>query len=262
MNQVVHMQNQNFAKIEQVLIGGDLARLTEGERLQYYKAVCESVGLNPLTKPFDYITLNGKLTLYARKDATDQLRNIHKVSISIPSREQIGDVYVVTAQAKNADGREDSSTGAVFIGGLRGDALANAIMKAETKAKRRVTLSICGLGLLDETELEIIPPEANSTNGGIHPQQPAVGDGHNHDTGYKIPFGKFQKRALEEIDPKALGDYVNFLERSAEKKGQQITGQVADFIKRASDYLAALELGDTIDDTLEEINKEVLNGRR
>jgi len=27
-------------------------------------------------------------------------------------------------------------------------------MKAETKAKRRVTLSICGLGMLDETEVE------------------------------------------------------------------------------------------------------------
>jgi hypothetical protein len=30
-------------------------------------------------------------------------------------------------------------------------------MKAETKAKRRVTLSIVGLGMLDESELETIP---------------------------------------------------------------------------------------------------------
>jgi hypothetical protein len=39
---------------------------------------------------------------------------------------------------------------------MRGDK-ANAIMKAVTKAKRRVTLSICGLGFLDETEVETIP---------------------------------------------------------------------------------------------------------
>ena len=39
---------------------------------------------------------------------------------------------------------------------LKGDALANALMKAETKAKRRVTLSIAGLGWLDETELDTI----------------------------------------------------------------------------------------------------------
>ena len=31
------------------------------------------------------------------------------------------------------------------------------MMKAETKAKRRVTLSVCGLGLLDETEIADIP---------------------------------------------------------------------------------------------------------
>ena len=31
-------------------------------------------------------------------------------------------------------------------------------MKAETKAKRRVTLSLCGLGILDETEIDTVPP--------------------------------------------------------------------------------------------------------
>jgi hypothetical protein len=40
---------------------------------------------------------------------------------------------------------------------LKGDALANALMKAETKAKRRVTLSLAGLGWLDETEIASIP---------------------------------------------------------------------------------------------------------
>jgi hypothetical protein len=32
-------------------------------------------------------------------------------------------------------------------------------MKAETKSKRRVVLSICGLGFLDESELDTIPRE-------------------------------------------------------------------------------------------------------
>jgi hypothetical protein len=34
---------------------------------------------------------------------------------------------------------------------------ANAIMKAETKAKRRATLDLLGLGVLDESETESIP---------------------------------------------------------------------------------------------------------
>src|SRR6516162_3098534 len=54
------------------------------------------------------------------------------------------------------NGRIDTSIGAVSIGGLKGDNKCNALMKAETKAKRRLTLSICGLGMLDETEIETV----------------------------------------------------------------------------------------------------------
>jgi len=51
----------------------------------------------------------------------------------------------------------DQAKGAVVIGNLKGEAKANAIMKAETKAKRRVTLSICGMGWTDESEIDSIP---------------------------------------------------------------------------------------------------------
>jgi hypothetical protein len=90
-------------------------------------------------------------------DCTDQLRRLHGISIYITNRERMGDIYIVTARAKDRTGREDENTGAVPLGNLKGDALANALMKAETKSKRRVTLSIAGLGWLDETELETIP---------------------------------------------------------------------------------------------------------
>jgi hypothetical protein len=145
--------------LERVVIAGDLAQLTPAERLMYYRQVCESLGLNPLTRPFDYIVLNGRLTLYARKDATDQLRRIHGISVRIVAREMIDTLglYVVTARATTPDGREDEAIGAVSVKGLTGDNLANAIMKAETKAKRRVTLSIVGLGWTDESEVESIP---------------------------------------------------------------------------------------------------------
>lgn len=140
--------------IEAALMLGDLKGLDSGQRIQFYNAVCESVGLNPLTRPLEYIVLNGKLTLYARKDAADQLRFIHKVSVEILSRELVENIYVVRAKAFTADGRQDESIGAVDIAGLKGTEKANGIMKAETKAKRRVTLSICGLGFLDENEVD------------------------------------------------------------------------------------------------------------
>ena len=156
MNTAVQEAPTNAALIEQVVIGGDLARLTPAQRVTYYRDVCRSLGLNPLTKPFAYLTLNSKLVLYAQRDCTDQLRKINSVSVKITDRQTMEGVYVVSAMATDKTGRSDESTGAVNIEGLTGEARCNAMMKAETKAKRRVTLSICGLGLMDETEVDSI----------------------------------------------------------------------------------------------------------
>ena len=149
--------NQAIEAVEQVIIGGDLAKLNQGERLKYVTALCDSMGLNPLTKPFEFLKLQGRTVLYARKDCADQLRKIHGVSIRVVDKEDADGLYIVTVQAKDKHGRADEDMGAVTIAGLRGEAKANAIAKAMTKAKRRVTLSICGLGLLDETEVADIP---------------------------------------------------------------------------------------------------------
>lgn len=145
--------------IENVLIQGDLSRLTPDQCVAYYNRVCRTLGLNPYTKPFAYINLNGKKVLYALKDCTDQLRKIHGVSVDTATHtnNEVLGIYVVSVEGHDRDGRKDAGTGVVNTAGLKGDALANAIMKAETKAKRRFTLSICGLGMLDETEMETIP---------------------------------------------------------------------------------------------------------
>lgn len=151
--------------METVLVKGDLSALKPVERVSYYHAVCESIGLNPLTQPFAYITLNGKLTLYAKRDCADQLRKINNISITIPSREVVEGCYVVTARAQNPAQRQDESLGAVPIDGLKGEARSNAMMKAETKAKRRVTLSICGLAFMDESEVDSVQGAVHVTVG-------------------------------------------------------------------------------------------------
>lgn len=152
------MSDELATLVERVMVQGDLSKLSPAERTTYYLKTCESLGLNPLTRPFDYVLLQGKLVFYARRDATDQLRRLHRVSVRVLAREERGDLYCVTVQASTADGRQDEALGAVVIAGLRGVDLANAYMKAESKAKRRVTLSICGLGMLDETEVADLPP--------------------------------------------------------------------------------------------------------
>ena len=141
--------------IELALVEGDLSRLSSAQRRSYYLSVCQSLDLNPLTRPFEYLRLNGKLLLYAKKDCTDQLRGRRGVSLDIVKRVVENGICEVTARA-TLDGRTDTDVGAVFVDGLRGEALANAVMKAHTKAKRRVTLSICGLSIPDESEVETI----------------------------------------------------------------------------------------------------------
>jgi hypothetical protein len=143
--------------MEAVMINGDLGQLSPLQRTEYYGKVCSSLGLNPLTKPFAYIKLNGKLTLYALKDCTDQLRKLNGVSIEIVDRKVTNGLCIVTARARDGTGRQDEDIGVVRVDGLEGEAAANALMKATTKAKRRVTLSISGLGFSDESEVDAIP---------------------------------------------------------------------------------------------------------
>src|SRR5262245_4054080 len=74
------------AVMERVMIAGDLSPLTPAQRSEYYMRVCESLGVNHLTKPFAYIKLNGKLVLYALRDCTDQLRSLRGVSVEVLDR--------------------------------------------------------------------------------------------------------------------------------------------------------------------------------
>lgn len=151
-------KNDQAIAIEQVVMAGDLTSLSATQRVQYYNRVCESMGLNPYTRPFDYLKLNGKLTLYAKRDAADQLRKLNGISLGKPVIEYTtDDLVIVSIDATDQTGRTDSDLGAVSIAGLRGEAKANAILKAITKAKRRVTLSIAGLGWLDDVEVDNVP---------------------------------------------------------------------------------------------------------
>jgi len=169
--------------IESIITKGDLSKLTADERTAYYVQLCKSLGMNPHTQPFSYITLNGKLTLYPKRDAADQLRKIHGISITIVDREEKDGLLTVHVKATDSTGRSDEDLGTVaFPETLRGEARANAILKAVTKAKRRVTLSIAGLGFLDELEVDSVqaarrpaPPAPNPMDQ-LPPHDPETGE--------------------------------------------------------------------------------------
>ena len=166
-------QDQQTSIANQLILQGDLSKLSANDKVRYYNGYCERMGLDPYTKPFDLLRLNGKEILYCTRSGTQQLNKLHKVSHTITSRDTNAEagVYIVTSKASLPDGRCTESIGAVNIAGLKGEAYANAIMKAETKAKRRATLDLLGLGVIDESEAESIP---NASVGALHTMVEAI----------------------------------------------------------------------------------------
>ncbi len=148
MNQL-SKPNTSAAAVEKVLLKGDLGRLTEVERVQYYAAVCRSIGLNPLTKPFDYLEEKGKLSLYLNSVGFAQVRNLHGISCKVTNRQFDKEFFYCTAVASDGRRTEDSTAILALTDKygkpITGQAKANLMMKGETKAKRRATLALVGI---------------------------------------------------------------------------------------------------------------------
>ena len=64
---------------ESLVLRGDLSGLNQEQKKEYYLFRCRQVGLDPATKPFDLLTLNGKEVLYANASATQQLCSLHRL---------------------------------------------------------------------------------------------------------------------------------------------------------------------------------------
>ena len=149
---------KDSAIISSVILSGDLSKLSATDKVAYFNGYCERLGLDPFTQPFQILRLQGKEILYLTRAGAQQLNKLHSVSHEIVSRNihESASTYEVIARASLPDGRHTESIGAVTIANLKGEAYCNALMKAETKAKRRATLDLLGLGLLDETEVASI----------------------------------------------------------------------------------------------------------
>lgn len=175
------------ALAERLVTAGDLASLTAVERVQYYLTMCDRCGLDPLSRPFDYIKTfeNGKekIALYPNQIAAAQLRRMHKVSMRVIDRRSDEGLYMVTCEASTPDGRKIESMGVVPIVDKDGKsysptARANAIKKSETQAYRRATIAICGLDFsgVDEDggtvmQSEYCDPPIDAVDLSMKPQQ-------------------------------------------------------------------------------------------
>jgi len=122
------------------------------------------------------------------------------------------------------------------------------IEKAETGALGRA-LALCGFGTqFCADELEEGKRLADSPiprPGHVAPEQPGEDDGNTQSNVYKIHFGKFAGRTLDQVyrehGGKTILDYINYIENSAKKKGVALGDQAVEFIWVAEHYLGKLE---------------------
>jgi hypothetical protein len=148
--------------VDSLVLKGDISNLTAEQRTAYYIQLCNQLGLNPASQPFAILRLQGREILYPTRGATDQLAAIHRINREIirgPELYDLGGTKLVIAvcRATHPNGRVETATATVPL-----QDPVNVLMRCETKSKRRATLSILGLGMLDESELEQIPAHEKS----------------------------------------------------------------------------------------------------
>ena len=135
-NKVEIKKEINNELISNLVLNGDIGKMTDLMKVQYYNQLCHSLNLNPVTRPFQLISFQGKSVLYATKDATEQLRKLNVVSVVELSQEIKDGLSISKCKVQDSNNRFDIATGVVVTAGLKAGDLANAIMKSETKAKR------------------------------------------------------------------------------------------------------------------------------
>lgn len=136
----------------------DLQSLTEEQKQEYIVSICKHLGVPPelgvVRLIWDDQGEGGrKQVAYALKGATDIIRDKRKITTKSLTSQMIGNSIVFTCAGEDATGRQEIAVGSKQIEGLKGKSFDDAIMTAQTRATRRMTLQFIGGGILDESEV-------------------------------------------------------------------------------------------------------------
>lgn len=135
---------------------GSIHHLDTSTKSMLLVKLCNMIGLNQYTRPFRvYRNLQGEEFIYATKDCCAQLRHLFSISITSLQDKIVDNIVIVTASGINKFNRMSMEIGSVNLNEYANDNQdrANCIMWATTKAKRRLTLDLAGLGVLADVEL-------------------------------------------------------------------------------------------------------------
>jgi hypothetical protein len=98
-------------------------------------------------------------------------------------------------------------------------------------------------GIYTREEME----QAEGEKARITVDQPGPDDGITEPLGYRIGFGQWKSRSIEEIyndprlGPERIKAYIEYLEDNAKKKGVELLGPALEFVQHAEEFLGAME---------------------
>jgi len=153
------------AAVVHMLGTGDYSKLSDDQRAQLHLQMCTSLGVNPLTRPFEWIefydpeTRGKKLTLYPKSSLADQLSYVHRIRVRTVEEKMVGTLYKLVLEGTMPDGRSETNVAYLDMVDregkpLRGQRHGNGLMKARTKCKRRLIFGMVGMSMPDRDSLQ------------------------------------------------------------------------------------------------------------
>lgn len=158
--------------VSSIILRGDLSGLSEAQLTEYMVYRSRASGLDPACQPFIVLPgQDGKKQLYATKEAAAQLNQNRELSPEVSKEEWLLDntVYKVTYKVKEGVRTTEDCGAVALVVYQKGTqnrpgeyvkmspaGVADAIMKAHTKAKRRAILSHCGIGTNDKEDAPLV----------------------------------------------------------------------------------------------------------
>lgn len=149
-----YIEDATTAFQQAVAANRDTAGLRPEHRGALLNELARALKLNPLTKPVIFLKTGQGESIYVTRQGADQIAarlKLNREVIEGPDARKIGNIEVAFCRVRVTapDGRSETSTATLAFSDP-----AMILMKVETKAKRRATLSIAGLGMLSEEDAE------------------------------------------------------------------------------------------------------------
>ena len=242
---------QNWTPEQLALITNTVAKGASHDELKLFLYRCQNLGLDPL-KPgqiyfIKYGISPGTIVIgiegfRLRAVRTGKLSGIKRGSIKNDKGSLIG----AWAEVYRSDWKECAREEVDLVEYSTGKAMwakmpSTMIKKVAEAAALRMAFPDDLGGVYTKEEMD----QAEESSHRVAPQEPGPNDGVHIDKGYRIDFGKWNKRSLEEVceaeGPDMIAGYIQYLEETAKKQGKPITGRVEHFIKEAETFLGAME---------------------